>query len=148
MCRKQRSTRMVDRTTAELACASRGATRSAILSASRASAGLYFDRACNMNTCPHLRLLVAAGISCRVKAYSVQSFKAARRMRKLSLLILKTSSLLVSSISERAATALATTMGLESAKSSRSMSRKPCVSTSSGLMSHTLATHTAAVLRT
>jgi len=78
----------------------------------------------------------------------VHSFNAANNLLEVSVLILKTSSLLVSSISDRAATAFATTMGLESESKSRNISKKPWLSTSSELISQTLATQIAAVLRT
>ena len=54
----------------------------------------------------------------------------------------------LSLISLKAATALATTIGLESEMRSRSKSRKPCSSTSCEFISNNLATHTAAVFLT
>lgn len=42
-------------TTAQLACCSRGVTRSTMFSASRASAALYLESASNIKTWPHLR---------------------------------------------------------------------------------------------
>mmetsp|Transcript_37360 Transcript_37360/g.93847 ORF Transcript_37360/g.93847 Transcript_37360/m.93847 type:complete len:255 (-) Transcript_37360:404-1168(-) len=120
------------RTTAELACCRRGVTRSQMFSASRASRGLCFAMELRMKTWPH----------------SVHSFRAARSLETVADVISKTSSAEPSEISDRAATALATTMGLESDRRSLSVSRKPWSRTSSALMSYSLATHTAAVLRT
>mmetsp|Transcript_15297 Transcript_15297/g.49943 ORF Transcript_15297/g.49943 Transcript_15297/m.49943 type:complete len:257 (-) Transcript_15297:356-1126(-) len=123
-----------DRTTAELACCSRGVTRSMIDSASRASDGLYRARESRMKTCPHsVHSLSAASIFCRV---DVLIWKTCRPMVD------------VSEISASVATALETTIGLESPSRSYTISRKPWSSTSSPLMSYSLATHTAAVLRT
>mmetsp|Transcript_17807 Transcript_17807/g.44098 ORF Transcript_17807/g.44098 Transcript_17807/m.44098 type:complete len:231 (-) Transcript_17807:324-1016(-) len=121
-------------TTAQLACCRRGVTRSMTLDASRSSCAVYDASESKMNTCPH----------------SVHSFNAASSLYTVLESSRKTVSgvLELSRISASAATALATTMGLLSARSSRSWSMKPRSSTSSGLMSKSFATQMAAVFRT
>mmetsp|Transcript_10054 Transcript_10054/g.33220 ORF Transcript_10054/g.33220 Transcript_10054/m.33220 type:complete len:202 (-) Transcript_10054:442-1047(-) len=122
-----------DMTTAEFACCSLGETRSMMLSASLAPGGSYFARASRIETCPH----------------SVHSFIAASSFPSTAGDMSSTlSSPEASAISFRAATALATTVGLASETSSRKSCTKPRSKTSSGEMSYSLATHTAAVLRT
>lgn len=85
-----------------------------------------------MNTCPH----------------SVHSFSAASSLVRTLCVISNTSLPLASWISLSAATALATTVGLASLSRSRRLSRKPCCFTVGGEMSYSLATASAAVLRT
>ena len=92
------------------------------------------DNESRMNTCPH----------------SVHSFKAVNNLLMVAAFISINGLPLgeASLISDKAATALATTMGLESLKSSFNESKNPCSSTSWALMSNNLATETAAVFLT
>mmetsp|Transcript_57095 Transcript_57095/g.180719 ORF Transcript_57095/g.180719 Transcript_57095/m.180719 type:complete len:232 (+) Transcript_57095:931-1626(+) len=119
-------------TTAQLACCSRGATRSTMLLASVSSRARYEASASRMNTCPH----------------SVHSLSAATSLNRVWLVTRNTSLELLSWISASAATALATTIGLESPRRSCRVTRKPRSSTSSGLMSWSFATQMAAVFFT
>lgn len=52
------ATLTAESTTAQLACCSRGVTRSTIFSASRASGALYLERASKIKTWPHLEKYV------------------------------------------------------------------------------------------
>mmetsp|Transcript_12710 Transcript_12710/g.53248 ORF Transcript_12710/g.53248 Transcript_12710/m.53248 type:complete len:236 (-) Transcript_12710:278-985(-) len=122
-------------TTAQLACCRRGVTRSTTLLASASSCATYEASESRMNTWPH----------------SVHSLSAASSLYTLFALSWKMrlgSPADASLISVSAATALATTIGLASASSSRSWSTNPRSSTSSGLMSCSFATQIAAVFRT
>mmetsp|Transcript_32481 Transcript_32481/g.85523 ORF Transcript_32481/g.85523 Transcript_32481/m.85523 type:complete len:255 (-) Transcript_32481:304-1068(-) len=119
-------------TTAELACCRRGTTRSMMPSASCPLAGVYLASESRMKTCPH----------------SLHSLSAARSFWSTEVVIIMTSLPLRSWISLSAATVLATTDGFESQIKSRRMSRKPRSSTISELMSYSLVTQMAAVLRT
>ena len=122
-------------TTAQLACCRRGVTRSTTPLASASSRATYEASESRMNTCPH----------------SVHSLSAASSLYTLFALSWKMrfgSPADASLISVSAATALATTIGLASASSSRSWSTNPRSSTSSGLMSCSFATQIAAVFRT
>mmetsp|Transcript_16557 Transcript_16557/g.45614 ORF Transcript_16557/g.45614 Transcript_16557/m.45614 type:complete len:200 (-) Transcript_16557:679-1278(-) len=119
-------------TTAELACWRRGVTRSMMPSASRPSAGVYLARESRIKTCPH----------------SVHSFRAASSFCRTAAETFMTSLPEASAISERAATALATTEGLLSEMRSWRVSKNPRSTTSSGAISYSFATQTAAVLRT
>ena len=85
-----------------------------------------------MKTCPH----------------SVHSLRAANNFCNTDGVIFITSRPEVSEISLKAATPLATTLGLESEIKSWRVSMKPRSWTRSGAMSKSLATHTAAVFRT
>jgi len=82
------------------------------------------------------------------RTYSVHSFRAVRSFVRVVLLISKMGLLLFSWISARAATALATTIGLLSDIKSFKASRKPLSSTNSAFMSKSLATQIAAVFLT
>ena len=80
----------------------------------------------------------------------MHSFRAVRSLLMVVVFISMSGwpVLLLSLISDRAATALATTIGLESPRRSLRLSRKPCSSTRLALMSCSLATATAAVFLT
>mmetsp|Transcript_58673 Transcript_58673/g.122596 ORF Transcript_58673/g.122596 Transcript_58673/m.122596 type:complete len:333 (+) Transcript_58673:584-1582(+) len=136
------TTLTAERTTAALACWRRGVTRSMMLSASRPSSPAYTASASRITTCPHSEhSLSAASSFCSVPDDTVQMLPGwPPGGPPLAASI--------SAISQRAATALATTVGLESPSRPRSSSRNPCSLTRSGLMSKSFVTHVAAVLRT
>mmetsp|Transcript_16996 Transcript_16996/g.27618 ORF Transcript_16996/g.27618 Transcript_16996/m.27618 type:complete len:251 (-) Transcript_16996:397-1149(-) len=119
-------------TTAAFACCRRGVTRSTTPCACAASAGAYRARASRMYTWPH----------------SVHSFSAASSFCSTPVVTCSTSWPEASATSASAATALATTVGFASHSRSRSTSRNPRSRTRVGARSKSLATHTAAVLRT
>mmetsp|Transcript_23534 Transcript_23534/g.62066 ORF Transcript_23534/g.62066 Transcript_23534/m.62066 type:complete len:225 (+) Transcript_23534:3-677(+) len=128
-----RTTLMAASTTAGLACDNRAVTRSVMDSASLELEGTYTERASKMKTWPH----------------SLHSLRAAKSLGIVALFSKSSKSFpSVSAISDKPATALATTMGLGSDNMSFKMSMNPWSSTSSGLISYTLGMQIAAVLRT
>lgn len=138
------NTLTADSDTAALACCRRGATRSAMAAAAVGSAGSGdAASASRMNTWPHsVHSLSARSSLCREAASRIGEGGGAAPPPGGA------AGAWAAATSDSAATALATTMGFESERRSRRASTKPRSTTSEGATSCSLATHTAAVLRT